>query len=110
MHDFVTPGIGHLENTGQGVTYVFQMLIYFITSHPQLLCIPMMSNTIDLTRKVSAYWEAIKLTVMVQVFQISNFCLRAQILSLATIQSVVFLGVSGSLHCQENLCQRVKSE
>lgn len=72
------------------------MLIPLLNSSP-FLPTHIISNITDLDRKVFKYWEAVKLTVVVQVFQIPNFCLKAQILSLTTIQSVIVLQVSGLL-------------
>lgn len=72
------------------------MLIYF-TNSSSFLPMHIISNTTDLIGKVFKYWEAVTLAVMVYVFQIPNFCLKARILSLATIQSVAILEASDPL-------------
>lgn len=69
-----------------------------------LLSIHIINNTTDLIRKVFKYLEAVKLSVVKLVFQNSEFRLKVQILSLATIQSVVILEVSELLRSFSRKC------
>lgn len=57
------------------------------------------------------YWEAVRLPVERQVFQNSNFCFKAQVLSLTTNVSAVDLGGTGSLyHFWEHVHQMPRSQ
>jgi hypothetical protein len=56
MHDSILC-IGNLENT-DSLNYILQVFIYFVRISKNYVSI-----TTDLIRKVSTYWEAIKLKV-----------------------------------------------
>lgn len=79
------------------------MLIYFWYPSP-FLPTHVLSNTTDLIREAFKFWGAVKLIVW-PIFQISNFCLKAQVLSLATMQSLSLKCQACFLHFQEHLRQ-----
>lgn len=93
VYDSVTRGAGYLENTGS-VSYRSRPFVDTLHHSPPFSYY-ILSDTTNLIGNVFTFWDAVELTVMVQVPQISHFCLKAQTLSLATIYSR-----SLSLKCQ----------
>ena len=87
MHAFLTSNIGDLKNTGS-LTYTdLPNVDTFIinTENSHLLILPSISSErpLKIGKLVSSGWQ-------IQVFQNSNLCLKAQILSLATNTVICF--------------------
>lgn len=73
-HITVTPCIGHLKSIGS-LNYVFKW-IQFILQSQKIIFDNIITNLI---RKISNYWEAVKLVALDTSFQNSKLCLKALI-------------------------------
>lgn len=90
MHDFVKSHIDHLKNIG------YVDLLNVDTLHYAISKIHICCYHHNLITKVFRCWEAVS-SLQIEVFQNSNFCLKAQILSLVPNPVSCFLDVTSSL-------------